>query len=258
MPSDDQPPQRFYNDTDNRQCPAVDEQGLDCAAPEGHEPPHANVNGEWADDPEVEPALHNAENCIDCSPSPAQLGDTMRGGTVTDIGSRRHITQFRGAWAFLSNFHPAVLTWEGITYPTSEHAFNAGKTLDQAIRREIAAAPTPGQAKAMGRSVKLRPLWEASVRYEVMREVLRAKFTCHPGRVAALLGTGDAVLVEGNHHHDQHWGRCDCPQHKGVGDNHLGRMLMELRSELATDEPHHLAHQTPPGVYDPHCPACRR
>lgn len=38
---------RFYNDTDHRQCPAVDEQGLDCAAPEGHEHPHANVNGEW-------------------------------------------------------------------------------------------------------------------------------------------------------------------------------------------------------------------
>ncbi len=38
---------RFYNDTDHRQCSAVDEQGLDCAAPEGHEPPHANVNGKW-------------------------------------------------------------------------------------------------------------------------------------------------------------------------------------------------------------------
>lgn len=36
-------------------CTDVDEQGLDCVAPEGHEPPHANVNGGWADDPEVEP-----------------------------------------------------------------------------------------------------------------------------------------------------------------------------------------------------------
>lgn len=26
---------------------------------------------------------------------------------------------------------------------------------------------------------------------------------------------------------------------------------------LAEEEPHHLAHQTPPDVFDPHCPACR-
>lgn len=40
----------FYNESDHRQCAAVDEQGLDCAGPEGHEPPHANVNGEWDDE----------------------------------------------------------------------------------------------------------------------------------------------------------------------------------------------------------------
>jgi ribA/ribD-fused uncharacterized protein len=112
------------------------------------------------------------------------------------------ITQFRGPYAFLSNFHPAVLIWEGITYPTSEHAFNAGKTLDQVTRQAIADASTPKQAKAMGRSVKLRPLWDTSVRYQVMEEVLWAKFTCHPLRIKALLDTGDAELIEGNTWHD--------------------------------------------------------
>lgn len=38
---------RFYNDTDNRQCDAVDECGQDCAAPESHDGPHANMNGAW-------------------------------------------------------------------------------------------------------------------------------------------------------------------------------------------------------------------
>ncbi|MGX6604791.1 NADAR family protein [Micromonosporaceae bacterium Da 78-11] len=150
--------------------------------------------------------------------------------TITD---HRPITEFRGPYAFLSNFHPAPLIWEGITYPTSEHAFNAGKTLDPDVRRQIAAAVTPQQAKTMGRAVKLRPLWDASVRYEVMREVLWTKFTSHPGRIDALLGTGDAELVENNHHHDMHWGRCLCSRHNGVGDNHLGRLLMELRAKLA-------------------------
>lgn len=156
---------------------------------------------------------------------------------MTDIGARRAITQFRGAWAFLSNFHPAVLEWEGITYPTSEHAFNAGKTLDQGLRQQIAAAATPQQAKVLGRSVKLRPLWDPSVRYAVMAEVLRAKFTCHPGRIAALLGTGNAELVESNDWHDVHWGRCVCLRHQGEGANHLGRLLMELRNALAKESP---------------------
>lgn len=144
------------------------------------------------------------------------------------------ITEFRGQWAFLSNFHPAVLTWEGLTYPTSEHAFNAGKTLDQDTRRAIAAARTARQAKMMGRTVKLRSLWDSSVRYQVMEDVLWAKFTCHPGRIAALLATGDAQLVEGNTWHDQHWGDCSCglPKCAQSGANHLGRLLMELRSTL--------------------------
>jgi ribA/ribD-fused uncharacterized protein len=157
---------------------------------------------------------------------------------MTDIGSGRHITQFRGAWAFLSNFHPAVLTWEGVTYPTSEHAFNAGKTLDRAERWRISLAATPKEAKALGRSVKLRPLWDTSVRYEVMREVLWAKFTCHPLRINALLGTGDAELIEGNTWHDQHWGDCSCglPKCAEPGANHLGRLLMELRNQLVRGE----------------------
>ncbi|GAA0583184.1 hypothetical protein GCM10010172_80290 [Paractinoplanes ferrugineus] len=145
------------------------------------------------------------------------------------------IDAFRGEFGFLSNFHPAQLTWEGITYPTSEHAFNAGKTLDHDERWQISLAPTPKLAKQMGRSVKLRPLWDASVRYDVMAEVLRAKFACHPMRIDALLGTGGAILVEGNTWHDQHWGDCRCglPRCARPGENHLGRMLMELRAKLA-------------------------
>lgn len=49
---------RFYNDSDNRQCAAVDLDGLDCAAPKGHELPHANINGRWdkeSDDPTAFP-----------------------------------------------------------------------------------------------------------------------------------------------------------------------------------------------------------
>jgi ribA/ribD-fused uncharacterized protein len=122
--------------------------------------------------------------------------------TASLDGAPKQITDFRGRWAFLSNFHPAALTWGGELYPTAEHAFNAGKTCDATERRWVAAAPTPGEAKRRGRTVHLRPHWDEQVRFEVMAEVLHAKFTTHPGRVAALLSTGDARLVEGNTWHD--------------------------------------------------------
>lgn len=148
--------------------------------------------------------------------------------------SPSEIREFKGRWAFLSNFHPAVLVWEGIQYPTSEHAFNAGKTLDLDVRRDIADAPTPREAKRRGRSrsLVLRPGWDERVRYEVMAAVLNAKFRAHPGRIEALLSTGDAELIESNTWCDTVWGRCTCAGHRGVGENHLGRLLMGLRARL--------------------------
>lgn len=34
-------------------------------------------------------------------------------------------------------------------------------------------------------------------------------------------------LIEGNYWHDTYWGVCE-----GVGENHLGKLLMEIRNEL--------------------------
>jgi hypothetical protein len=50
------------------------------------------------------------------------------------------------------------------------------------------------------------------------------------------------------------------PTHKACAHEYLlvqqlGPILAALGS-IVGDEPHHLAHQTPPGVYDQHCPAC--
>ena len=149
------------------------------------------------------------------------------------------IREFRGRWAFLSNFHPSPLLWKGLRYPTAEHAFNAGKTLDEAARRDISRAPTPREAKRRGRSrsLMLRADWDGRVRFEVMTAVLNAKFRAHPGRIEALLSTGDALLVEGNRHHDQTWGTCCCGRSGCAepGQNYLGILLMGLRADLAIE-----------------------
>jgi ribA/ribD-fused uncharacterized protein len=153
------------------------------------------------------------------------------------------LADWRVQWAFLSNFHPWPLRWDGADWPTAEHAFNGGKTLDPAWRERIRGASTPREAKRLGRAAPLRPDWDTRVRYEVMREVIAAKFA-HEARAEALLSTGGALLVEGNRHHDDHWGWCLCgrPACAAPGQNHLGRILMHRRDELAdvpiTEIPH--------------------
>lgn len=136
------------------------------------------------------------------------------------------IAEFQGDYRFLSNFWPAEVVFEGITYPTVEHAYQAAKTLDVAERRRIAAMPAPADAKRAGRALPLRPDWER-VKFEVMEICVRYKFTHHPDLRAKLLATGDATLEEGNTWGDRVWG-----VYQGQGENRLGRILMRVRSEL--------------------------
>jgi ribA/ribD-fused uncharacterized protein len=137
------------------------------------------------------------------------------------------ITSFSGDHAFLSNFYPAPTPYEGIVFPSSEHAFQAAKTLDMAERRRLAALPRPGQAKRAGRRVVLRPDWE-QVKIAIMTDIVRSKFRHNPELARKLAATADAELVEGNRHGDRFWGVCG-----GEGQNWLGRILMEVRAELA-------------------------
>jgi ribA/ribD-fused uncharacterized protein len=146
------------------------------------------------------------------------------------------IGSFRDEYAFLSNFAASPLTWEGIRFPTAEAAFAAGKTLDRPQRERIACARTPREAKRLGRTVTLRPRWDEAVRYQVMRQVLEAKFA-DPALRDRLARTGTALLVEGDDWCDQEWGCCGCMRHRAVpGENTLGRFLMNLRAEI-TDAP---------------------
>jgi len=137
------------------------------------------------------------------------------------------ITEFQGPYRFLSNFYPAQVEFEGLSYPTVEHAYQSAKTLNMDDRKRIAAAPTPAAAKAAGRAMQpLRPDWDTA-KFQVMETCLRYKFTQHPDLRAALLATGDAHLEEGNTWNDTIWGTVN-----GVGDNRLGKLLMKIRSEL--------------------------
>ena len=125
-------------------------------------------------------------------------------------------------YEFLSNFYPAMVDLGGVEYPTVEHAYQAAKTLDEAEREEVRAAPTPGEAKARGQKVTYRVDWE-DIKVDVMRGLLRQKFAGPPLR-DRLAATAPRTLIEGNTWGDRFWGVFE-----GDGENWLGRLLMEIR-----------------------------
>ena len=136
------------------------------------------------------------------------------------------IDSFTGQYFFLSNFYDAPVVFEGIEYKNNEAAFQAQKTTDPSIRARFSVYP-PNIAKREGRRVSLRPDWE-SVKDEIMYQICLCKFEQNRDCLEKLLSTKTAKLVEGNTWGDTYWGVCN-----GVGENHLGEILMRVRSELS-------------------------
>lgn len=141
------------------------------------------------------------------------------------------ITTFFGTYRWLSNFYACSIRYDGMTYPSVEHAYQASKTLHIPQRRMIRALTSPGQAKRAGRRVTVRPDWD-QVRVGVMRGLLRQKFAL-PYFAQKLLATGDALIKESNTWGDTFWG---VDSRTGEGQNMLGKLLMEIREELHAKE----------------------
>lgn len=146
---------------------------------------------------------------------------------------------FRNKLAFCSNFYPAVVhirlrSGEVIECATVEHAYAALKTLNDDERLTIVNAETPAKAKRLGGWNGIvthhRVDWDEK-KVGFMRKLLREKFS-HLELAAALRATGNEELVEENGWHDNFWGSCYCPKCGNKGQNTLGKLLMEIRSQL--------------------------
>ena len=136
------------------------------------------------------------------------------------------ISSFRGEYAFLSNFYQCEVEFAGLKYHSSEAAYQACKTLDESERFKLTRLWEARRAKNLGRKLTLRSDWN-DVKIGFMREVLRSKFYQNKDLAEELLDTKQEELVEGNNWKDTFWGVC-----KEQGENHLGKLLMELRSEI--------------------------
>lgn len=131
-----------------------------------------------------------------------------------------------------SNFAAFPIQLDKKKWPTSEHYFQAQKFSDPKDREEIRKANTPHIAARLGRDrrKKLRKDWEA-VKVNVMRQALHAKFTQHEDLGRLLLSTESARLTE-HTPNDDYWGDGG----DGSGRNMLGRLLMDLREKLRSEQ----------------------
>lgn len=129
-------------------------------------------------------------------------------------------------YRFLSNFHPARVYFDGLSFPTSEHAYQAAKAEDLTDRIPFTCKfgnMTAAQSKKEGRSLKIRKDWE-DVKYDIMAAIVFDKFYRNLDLRAKLLETGQKYLEELNHWNDFTWGVCN-----GKGKNWLGKILMNTR-----------------------------
>ncbi len=146
-----------------------------------------------------------------------------------NLGIRMKIDSFRGDFGFLSNFYESSIWYENERYASVEHAYQAAKSSDPETKKMIREAKTPGIAKRLGKSCQLAPDWESRSE-KIMRDLIKLKFE-NPLLRAMLLATEDAELIEGNTWNDTRWGVC-----RGVGQNLLGKILMEERTAIRKEE----------------------
>jgi ribA/ribD-fused uncharacterized protein len=141
------------------------------------------------------------------------------------------IDLFRDKNGFLSNMWSCIIEWNGIEFGSSEALYQARK-FDNQKRIEQFATLDGKTAKKYANS--LRNEWKKDwnkIKRSIMYEVLYLKFTQNAHLKAALLETGDAILIEGNWWGDTYWGVCN-----GEGENVLGKLLMQIRELLRSFE----------------------
>lgn len=137
-----------------------------------------------------------------------------------------------GPYGEFSNLFRREVVVRGVSFKTSEHAYQSRKARRPEVGTWMLAAPTPSLVAAAAHALlhwDVAPGW-SRFRYAWMMECVAAKFGQHEDLQRVLLGTGGRRLVEvGSVDNDvnRRWGEVN-----GRGRNFLGRILMRVRADL--------------------------
>lgn len=141
----------------------------------------------------------------------------------------------RDPFGWMSNMSPHPIN----SYRTAEALFQALRFNDAEIINLIKAEKSPMGAKMVAKRytehMSVQPRSEQDLNN--MRWVLGQKLRGHPELKQELLGTGDATLIEDvtarQSDSGLFWGAGLQGECNWVGENHLGKLWMELRDKLA-------------------------
>ena len=146
------------------------------------------------------------------------------------------IKGFFGEYRFLSNFWPAKVQLDGSCYNAVENAYQAIKYKRET--REYFKKCTPKEAVVFAKENTVKMYTEKEwddIKLSVMKKFLEQKFdiTLNPENYQKLIETKDKYLEETNYWGDKYWGvnKSDSKE-KGIGENNLGKLLMEIRDTL--------------------------
>ena len=139
------------------------------------------------------------------------------------------ITEFQNEYRWLSNFAPVKIKLYGLEFPSVEHAYMSAKSDDVEWKKFCSNQNNKaGDVKRQSRNITLKKDWN-EIKLEVMANCIKQKFNTEPYRTK-LLETGTQHIQEGNRWNDKFWGVC---LKTNKGENHLGRLIMDVRSALA-------------------------
>ena len=126
-------------------------------------------------------------------------------------------------WPF-SNFYPCSIFVDGKMWPSTEHYYQAMKTIIPEEIEAIRLQTKAFYARKMGREVRMVDNWD-DIKNDVMYKVVYAKFNQISQCRALLLSTGDLSIHEDSPH-DFYWGW------RNHGADKLGQILVRVREEL--------------------------
>ena len=120
----------------------------------------------------------------------------------------------------------------GKFWPSTEHFFQAQKFAGTPIAEKIRKCGSAREAFELARSPRyqawLHPDWHKGVKDDVMLLAVKEKFSQHEDLKWKLLQTGEKEIIE-HTTNDSYWGDGGG---WGRGQNKLGKILMQVRSEL--------------------------
>lgn len=157
-----------------------------------------------------------------------QIGDERKKLNYS-VWDNNNIKGFFGEYMFLSNFWECEVYFDGLTYPSSECAYQAAKVIREI--REPFTKMKPWVSKTAWQEVTpecILPDWDEN-KYRIMDIIVLDKFTRNKDLKQKLLDTDNRYLEETNHWSDLVWG---VDYKTGRGSNWLGKILMGVRSYL--------------------------